>query len=434
MLRVNIAVLLTLIVCVLGLAPPAPAQAAPVSDYCLTTWERLLDEERGVFVWWPPHVDHALGWLDLRNQEQKESQIFSGYVFVGYDQSMTGLLSVCYGDDLEATLTSAQIGTIELLLGRDRGSITARDWRNVLWNMYTINSSPDGSDGPKPLIPNHRGVMSLRLAGQVLKDERVRAGSHPAWPKIEERLQLDYRDIYEKVQSGEYPADTHQKVLGNWRNKYSTDNYQRFIPGDLPDEGFREPTTTVTDDFNRADSSSLGAAWSEIDGDFEILSNQLIVTDPSDNIAVHTTSLSSDDHYCSFTVIVDDLNDWGGCGIRITDVNNWIWARYIDRSGATDHNVNINSNVATTESGLCSGGFSDPGTPFDWYFEIDGSDLDVLMNGGSVCTGTTTDHSGVLDVGILMTDNDDPHTVDDFEGADLAAPPATGIGAWVWWW
>jgi hypothetical protein len=55
--------------------------------------------------------------------------------------------------------------------------------------------------------------------------------------------------------------------------------------------------TTFTDDFNRADSTSLGANWVEVSGDWSIISNQLSSGSAGGTIILRAaTAMASNDH------------------------------------------------------------------------------------------------------------------------------------------
>ena len=57
--------------------------------------------------------------------------------------------------------------------------------------------------------------------------------------------------------------------------------------------------TTISDDFNRANSASLGANWTEVAGDADIVGNEynIITAAYGDVVTIHNTALSSADQY-----------------------------------------------------------------------------------------------------------------------------------------
>lgn len=63
--------------------------------------------------------------------------------------------------------------------------------------------------------------------------------------------------------------------------------------------------TSFSDDFNRADSTSLGSPWSEVSGDWSIVSNQLRAADSaSAAVLVYDSALVQDNNATSVTIPV----------------------------------------------------------------------------------------------------------------------------------
>src|SRR5687768_4025028 len=61
--------------------------------------------------------------------------------------------------------------------------------------------------------------------------------------------------------------------------------------------------TTFTDDFNRADSSTLGAGWVEVSGDWSIVSSRLSAGAAGGTIILRAAgAMASSDHYAQVTI------------------------------------------------------------------------------------------------------------------------------------
>ena len=415
--------LLGLIVALVVFTPPVQAQT--VGDHCLARWE-WTDEDH----WNPPHMVDALGWIDLRTLAQAGTAGGEGgWMFGVYDSPMGGTGMDCYGANLEKPMRDSQVTVVELVLGRPARSLESRDWRNILWEIYTVDASPDGSAGPKPILPNHNGVISLRLGGHgTIKDERLRAGSHPAWPKVQEVLRQVYRETRQKVLDGNFPADTHRKVLGNWLNKYSTDDHTLFIPNDLPNEEPIDPSTTITDDFNRTDSGDLGGNWTIHNAGFEIISNQAETTSSAE-VQYTASSLSSDDHFCQVTAVNHNSDDRYSCRARMIDNDDAYFVEFRPEAG-TDLR-RIRKEISTTQTTLCTSNAEwSAGAVFN--METDGSAMEAFEDSVSICTATDTDLTGQLQCGLKS--NASGSQFDDFECSDLAAPPPDTLAAKIWWW
>ena len=93
--------------------------------------------------------------------------------------------------------------------------------------------------------------------------------------------------------------------------------------------------TTVTDDFNRADSASLGGDWTEANGDAEIFSNTMrIVTGSFTNVFIpHNTALSGVDQYVKLQLGADV--QYPIIMFRYTDASSPFYALYVDGNAGT---------------------------------------------------------------------------------------------------
>lgn len=70
--------------------------------------------------------------------------------------------------------------------------------------------------------------------------------------------------------------------------------------------------TTFTDDFNRANSTDLGAGWVEVSGDWSIASNQLSPGAAGGTIILRAAStMASNDHYAQVTIAATTVASQG---------------------------------------------------------------------------------------------------------------------------
>lgn len=85
--------------------------------------------------------------------------------------------------------------------------------------------------------------------------------------------------------------------------------------------------TTFTDDFNRADSSNLGAGWTEVSGDWSIASNQLSPGNAGGTIILRTaTAMATDDNSSQITVATTATASQGvWCRGDATIANGYLW-------------------------------------------------------------------------------------------------------------
>ena len=227
---------------------------------------------------------------------------------------------------------------------------------------------------------------------------------------------------------GKLPANTHRKVLGNWVNKYSTDDHTRFIPDDLPDEQPLRPSTIITDDFNRIDAGDLGGNWTDHNTGFTIISNQAETT--SNGETQYTgSSLSSDDHFCQVASVNHNSDDKYECHARMADDDNTYLLLFRPQAGTDIRR--IRKEVTTTQTTLCSSS-GEWSAGAVWKLEVDGSALEAFEDDVSICTTTDTDLTGQLQCGLKSDASGSQF--DDFECSDLVAPPSDTLAARIWWW
>lgn len=84
---------------------------------------------------------------------------------------------------------------------------------------------------------------------------------------------------------------------------------------------------TFTDDFNRADSTDLGAGWVEVSGDWSIVSGQLAPDTSSGNTILRATApMDSSDNYAQVTIAATTAASQGvWCRGDATLSNGYLW-------------------------------------------------------------------------------------------------------------
>jgi hypothetical protein len=94
--------------------------------------------------------------------------------------------------------------------------------------------------------------------------------------------------------------------------------------------------TTISDDFTRADSTSIGAAWVEVANDLDIFSNTLrVVTNGfADTIAMYDATTLANDHYLK--AVFGDANvQYPILAFRMTDGSSPFYMFYVDGNNGT---------------------------------------------------------------------------------------------------
>lgn len=74
----------------------------------------------------------------------------------------------------------------------------------------------------------------------------------------------------------------------------------------------------VSDDFNRANSTGLGANWTDVTNGFDVVSNQASARSGSDNQSAYTGAAwtGGADHYSEATIQAKNTNEDGGVIVR----------------------------------------------------------------------------------------------------------------------
>lgn len=91
----------------------------------------------------------------------------------------------------------------------------------------------------------------------------------------------------------------------------------------------------ASDDFNRADSSSLGSLWREVSGDFEISSNTLVTVTPGIVLTTARQGMPIDSSYYTYVItfkVVPTASSWKII-CKFTDTNNFDWVEIWDSDG-----------------------------------------------------------------------------------------------------
>ena len=154
--------------------------------------------------------------------------------------------------------------------------------------------------------------------------------------------------------------------------------------------------TSISDDFDRADNDDVSASapftWTEVAGDFDILSNE--VTAPvAQNIQCALraeTNLATDVHKAQADIRAEtDFDSFGGVAVRFASGTHSLYrcgfipGNNIDSIQRIDPNASIATQAHTigTESRLVLG-------------EADGSTISVTVEGASKMNVTDTTHAG----------------------------------------
>lgn len=391
----------------------------------LAPWEWNDSEGWEGPFWDAPSAQSCVQRIDLRprSAQAEFGGVPQGVGLFIYDRQVSVSGAAYFGDDLRRTLTRPEkdswkglLNISELLEG-----VTLED---VVWNTLTIHADPSGRDRVRPLIPRANGELKLGFPALGMVRRKTPRPGNGEWSSVIGVLQADYRRRRQEFLNA-YPVGNprrghYKKLLGTWRLKYQVMDYRVFIPPDLPDEGFLEPDTTITESFNQADSDTLGPdlTWVEIDGDIDVVSNAAELQSGNNAFARADTDLSSDDHYAQ------------AVGVNASSMDGSVAVGCRASTSATTY-YRLQENAADKlrlhkfESGTRTLIDATSITRADndvIRLECNGSDLTGKLNGTTELTATDTSITGKLQGGVGGSINvSTKPRLDDFEAADLAA-------------
>lgn len=391
----------------------------------------LVETAPGVAQWQPPFAADVLGVLDLRTDAQHAAAGPgpAGYAIFAYPAPVShALLPIEMGSVMTAAMRMAARSAVATLLGLGDplGGATLAD---SLYLLLTEHADPLAVTGPRPLLPTEALRLELELGGYgMIKVARVQPGISLEWPGILTTHQEAYRAIRDAVIGGQLPPDQHRRYLGSLVLRYPTVPYADFIPTGLPDERPVRPETVVSDSFNRANSTNLGANWTEDTGDWGINSNALrLNTSGGDgrNQVIHNTALSSANHYAQCVLTGHTtFGQFRGPMIRWTDATHWYAGTLVAQGGTDNLQFSLRNGGAPSAVASTNEEWVDGQT---MYVEIDGSSYKVKVNGVTKLSGTNTTLATGLKVGVWQTTQDNADRADDFLGADLGVVPPISV-------
>ena len=391
-----------------------------MTEVYLAQWR--WDTSDPAFPQWGSPAPGAIGCLDLRSLPEMAHAggVSQGWGIFTYPAPMVIPGALALGSDLDALVSPAIKATIRIRLGIP-SPLSGDSLIDVLWEALTTRADPTGSLRSKPLMPTIQNALELHLGGFSLIRSKLFSFSEPEGPNVLAVLQDDYRGIRQE-RLGTVFADTHKRLLGGLVNRFGVD-YRQFIPGDLPDEGLLEPHTTILDNFNRADSPTLGTSsegwsWTEVEGDLEINTNRAgtpAITAASQSARAEN-DLNSADH-----------TSQGLCDVELNTAN---FISVLTRFAAAattyyagQHRANATATyrlIKVVAGVFTSLGSQDAGVPANPVTDImssNGSTQEFTSDGVVRITLTDSSITGNLRSGILLALLS--HTIDNFNGSDL---------------
>lgn len=389
-------------------------------------WYTEVDEKLQRSYWRPPG-GNATGVIDLRSLAQcaKPGGIPEGYgLFVYNTEQSSPLLQYNLGTDLERNITITDRSGLETFLGK---RVLSNKLSDVIEELLVVHY--DIKNGWKPLTGSLRSGIKIYLGG-IIVSEAVPEG-HNATIAV---FQDDYIRNRMDYSLEDLRRWTGYMMWSLW-GRMSDSLAQELLPDPYKSDGWLPPHTTITDNFNRADSTSLGSSsegwsWTETQGNIDIVTNRAQARAVGVQSARAESSLSSDAHL-SQCVATHSGASSNKCGVAVRfSASATTYYKYQARPATATVQHEIIKVVTGTETSL----FTQTGNAFSSgdtiKCDVDSSNLiRGLVNGVLRISGTDTSITGNLRTGIAGEENvADRIQWDDFLAEDLTVPSAVAPG------
>lgn len=298
----------------------------------------------------------------------------------------------------------------------------------ITLDKLTKGTCPIGKNGCKPLRPDKDMNLTVGIGRFRHTEKLKRSGEH--WDRLVASIKADVKEVHDR--NGKAVAE---KNLGFLKKQYGVDE-ALFVPEGMSLKT-RKPETTISDDFNRADSSNLGANWTEVTNDLQIVSNQVrAVNNAQFSFARYNTPLSSADHYAQIDLTssngTSSFSSYAGPMVRFAaaaSTGYFVYAGYV----GLNPRVYIGKRVTGTDTIIAGPYNTSWSFPEPVKLTVNGSNLEVFKSGVSVLTVSDSAITGNLYCGIMAyRDNGTVADLDNFEasdGAAVAPDPPTSLTA-----
>ena len=382
-------------------------------------------------AWQAPNYSACRGTLDLRPAPKRRQPGGSpGYGLFAYDlpQAIAGALYL--GPVLDTPITPPQRVIISQLLGVP---VSARSLRDLIIELtsHPDCTDPTGEAKLKPCGLARGNRYHIRFARETVIDIPV-SESHPVWQATLAVRRLDYR----RNKDDGLPL----AVLRRWTGydmlklygRMGNDLLAKLLPGDCLADGYADPRSTVSDNFNRADEQlDASANWTTVAGTdtwANVVSNQLEY-DAADSFTQakyrHEGALSSDEHYGQITVVQLDSTSGKQAGVCVRFSSSAETA-YFAEIDVADNRIRCSRVDSGSRTNLDSDQtLESTPVPGDVYIEVSGSG-DIVTKHKGVTKHSFTDTgpiTGNVRAGLHFRRGNSTNvtTLDDFIAEDLSA-------------
>jgi hypothetical protein len=337
--------------------------------------------------------DGATAATDLRPlSEQSRPNVPSEKAFVASESPLgSAYHELGVGDCRELRVGKRERDLWESVLGYRPSGDTLADF---LYDHLTTGSDPEGQDRCASLMPNSRRRLEVRLQGHgVVKSEMFAPGDHPHWNKVRECLHRQYRGHYEQsAKATGKGRDHYRRVVDYWCQQYGLPRaqWQVFVPTDMvrTSQPPVKHETSYSDDFDRADSTTLGGSWTEQYGEWLIASNAIETASPIVIASArYDADLSSSNSQASAVIAAIADGGWLGPTVRHSATDKTFYDVFLYRFGAT-WQFYLRKTLSGTETTLAGGVSVSPTLPSAITVRADGDTITGLLGESSLAEVT----------------------------------------------
>jgi hypothetical protein len=326
------------------------------------------------------------------------------------------------GDDPLARMSVANRTTMAVSLGLNPISLPDSNLADILAHFILGTlADPTGASAVKPLRFGRNGLR-LYLNGELVLNESL-SRNHPNFDATLAVRLVDYRNSKAAGASLEalqrWTGHDMQTLYGHMGD----DLLEALVPPEFQGDGWRNPRTTISDDFNRANADSLGANWTERAGDWDIFSNKCRKESgaTAQNVAYHNTQLSTADYYVQAVVTPNHTNQHRGVVARRVDFSTSDSNFYSAILTTNGTKIMLYKRVSGGDTLLESLDFTYVvGNNYLVRIEVEGSTIMSFVDGTPYSEVTDTALSAIGFAGIHNGATNDEDW-DDFEAGDLGS-------------
>lgn len=258
-------------------------------------------------------------------------------------------------------------------------------------------SDPTGDSYARPLMP--RSDMRFHFTIGPWSDLELTAPWNAHWDKVQDVLRADFSACFADAMAGRMNDNQqHLRVLDALCHKYRVDDWRAFVMPSLRGEipGRVPHATSYSDDFNRSDESLNAGAWTEVVGNWDVVSNEasLRTNDSSNCVARYTSDLSSADNEAQADVVtlnpgVGSVSTQAGVYFRQSSSANSGYVFDLQNESASDF-LRLFKMVSGTRTNLVDTAGITMSLPETLKGSANGSALTGYRGGSSVISTTDT--------------------------------------------